>query len=191
MNSQPCNCRERRRLHRLPLRQRRAVLLAGDLLHLLPRLLDRAVDVAVEDRALQHVDPGARVRIDHVGEMIDPRHIADAERLGGGDDARIGGEIFVVGERGRDGRMLFLASPSSWASSVSSQAMNSLASGTCFEPFGIATTSPPTKAETWPSFTPGRKVTPKFMFGTSFLRSEIRKPPRALNADLAGLEHRR
>ena len=79
---------------------------------------------------------------------------------------------------GRDGRMLFLARPSSCASSVSSQAMKALASGTCFEPIGIATTSPPTNEETWPSFTPGRKVTPKFMFGTSRLRSEMRKPPQ-------------
>ena len=72
---------------------------AGDRLHLLARFLDRPVDVAVEDRALQHVDPRARVRIDHVGEMEDPRHVADAERLRRGDDARVGGEILVVGER--------------------------------------------------------------------------------------------
>jgi hypothetical protein len=49
--------------------------------------------------ALQHVDPRTRVRVHHVGEMKDPGHVTDAERFGGHDDARIGGEIFVVGER--------------------------------------------------------------------------------------------
>ena len=44
-----------RRLLRAPTRRS----LAGDVLHLLARLGDRAVDVAVENSALQHVDPGA------------------------------------------------------------------------------------------------------------------------------------
>src|SRR5579883_2804343 len=77
----------------------------------------------------------------------------------------------------RDGRMLFLARPSNCASSVSSHLMKLRAMSACLLPFGIATTSPPTKAEAWPSLIPGRKVTPKSRLGASFLRSEIRKPP--------------
>ena len=60
---------------------------------------DCAVDVAVENSPLQHVDPGTGVGVDHVGEMIDPRDVADADRLRGDDDARVGGEVLVVGER--------------------------------------------------------------------------------------------
>ena len=67
--------------------------------------------------------------------------------------------------------------------------MNALASATCLEPFGTATTSPPTKEETCPSFTPGRKVTPKFMFGHVVLELGEQEAAGALDADLAGLEH--
>src|SRR4051794_25776341 len=63
--------------------------LAGDCLHLLFRRSDRLVDLAVEDGALDHLDPRARIAVDHVVEVEDPRHIADAERLGGGDDTRL------------------------------------------------------------------------------------------------------
>src|SRR5208282_6762074 len=82
--SQPCPCplRRARAMSRLP----RKPLFASDLLHLLARLDDRPVDVAIEDRALEHVDPGARIRVHHVSEMVDPRHVADAERLGRDDD---------------------------------------------------------------------------------------------------------
>jgi hypothetical protein len=43
--------------------------------------------------------------------MVDPRHVADTKRLRRSDDPRIGGEIFVVGERGPRGQDVVLGEP--------------------------------------------------------------------------------
>src|SRR5450755_1355374 len=50
---------------------RRSPLLVRDLLHLRLRLDDRLVDLAVEHRALDHLDPRRRIAVHHVVEMED------------------------------------------------------------------------------------------------------------------------
>ena len=84
--------------------------------------------------------------------------------------------------------MLFLASPSSWASSVSSQAMNSLASGYVLRALRDRHDIAADEGGNLARLDAGQEGHAEIEVGNVLLEVGEQEAARALDADLAGLE---